>query len=174
MALDLNNGYEKAKDQLKAYKTFNEVKKSVNDTIKKGESSQQPDNKQSTFQLDQADLQTKIKKQVQSQFDQLLNLLSSSRGSGSATFTYLTKKFVITVKKIRAKIPEIIRAEILKALTCEIDATYEPGTYYIKVTSIDLFRLLETDPTTNVGKMLYETRLFIPSSDKRSNNRFTY
>jgi hypothetical protein len=174
MALDLNNGYDKAKDQLKAYKTFGEVKKSINDTIKKGESSTQPDKKQSTFQVDQAELQSKIKKQVQGQFDQLIGLLSSSRGSGSATFTYLTRKFVTTVKKLRAKIPELIRTEILKALTCEIDATYEPGTYYIKVSSIDLFRLLETDPTTNVGKMLYEPTLFLPSSDKRSNNRLFY
>lgn len=174
MALDLNNGYEQAKDQLKALKTFNEVKKSINESVKKGPSSSEPDKKNSTFKLDQAEIEKKIKKQVQGQFEQLIGLISSSRGSGNATAVFLIKKFVVAIKKLRAKLPEIIRTEILKALTCEIDATYEPGTYYIKVSSIDLFKLLETDPTTNVGKMLYEPQLFVPSASKRSNNRLFY
>jgi hypothetical protein len=96
-----------------------------------------PDINSSRFQLDQAALETQIKKQVQNQFDQLIGLILSNKGAGTSTATFLIRKFIRTIRRLRSKILEIIAEEMIRALGCDSEQTYAAGQYYIKISSID-------------------------------------
>jgi len=171
MSLDLQNSYEQAKSKLSAYKTFLESKSAIQQASSQKSNQLSPDINQSRFQLDQASLETKIKKQVQTQFDQLIGLILANKGSGTATATFLIRKFIRTIKRLRSKIIEIIAEEMIRALGCDNEQTYAAGQYYIKVSSIDLFNILQIDPNTKIGRMFYERNPYSPYSIPRSTNR---
>jgi len=174
MSLDLNNSYQEAKDKLKSYKTFNESKSAIKNAIKVSGNELQPDFKLSKFQLDQSDIQQKLKQQAQGQFDQLLGLLLSNKGSGTSTITFLIKKFIRTIKILKSKLLEIISEEFIRALGCDSESTYLAGQIYIKASSIDIFKILEFDPTSKIGKMFYEPNEYNPYNVPRSTNRMFY
>jgi uncharacterized protein YaiL (DUF2058 family) len=109
MSLDLQNSYEQAKSKLGAYKTFLDSKSAIKEAIGKKSNELSPDINLSRFQLDQAALETQIKKQVQNQFDQLIGLILANKGGGTATATFLIRKFIRTIKRLRSKILEIIK-----------------------------------------------------------------
>lgn len=179
MSLDLDNSYKQAQDKLRALKTFSEVKSNVNKAIAQTENNNTPNFETSSFNLDEAEIQNKIKKKMESQFDQLLNLVKSNRGSGPATATFLIKKFVLAIKVLNKKLPDILALEMIKALGCDFEKTYTAGSggpggadgIYIKLKSIDLSKLLFIDPTSKVGKLKYErspyTSFGVPSSINR-------
>jgi hypothetical protein len=171
MSLDLQNSYQQAQDKLKAFKTFTEVKSAIKDAQKKTENQLQPNFDFSRFQLDQSAIEQKIKKQVQNQFDQLIGLILANKGAGVSTFQFIIRKLIRTVKVIKSKILEIIIEEFVRALGCDIEQTYTAGQFYIKISSIDLFKILQIDPTTKVGKLFYERAPFSPLSIPRSTNR---
>jgi hypothetical protein len=171
MSLDLQNSYQQAQDKLKAFKTFTEVKSAIKDAQKKTENQLTPNFDLSRFQLDQSAIEQKIKKQVQNQFDQLIGLILANKGSGISTFQFIIRKLIRTVKIIKSKILEIIIEEFVRALGCDIEQTYTAGQYYIKVSSIDLFKILQIDPTTKIGKLFYERTPFSPLNIPRSTNR---
>jgi len=174
MSLDLQNSYKEAQDRLKAYKTFNEVKTAIKDTLERKSNELEPNFNTSRFQLDQASIETKIKRTVQNQFDQLIGLILSNKGSGLATGTFLIRKFIRTIKILKTKIIEIIIEEFIRALGCDIEQTYTAGQFYIKISSIDLFKMLQIDPDTKIGKMFYERTPFSPYIIPRSTNRLFY
>ena len=171
MSLDLQNSYQQAQDKLKALKTFTEVKSAIKEAQKKTENQLQPNFNLSRFQLDQSAIEQKIKKQVQNQFDQLIGLILANKGSGVATFQFIIRKLIRTVKVIKSKILEIIIEEFIRALGCDIEQTYIAGQFYIKISSIDLFKILQIEPTSKVGKLFYEKTPFSPISIPRSTNR---
>lgn len=171
MALDLNGGYDEARKRIQSSKTFLESKGSIKNALKKTENQSSPSFNASTFKLGQAELEQQIKKKVQSQFDELLNLLMANRGSGSSTNSFLIKKFVKVIKKIQKEILTILIEEFIKALGCDLEQTYLPGDYYFKLSSIDLFKLTQIDPQDSTGKLLYEQKGFNPNDTPRSNNR---
>ena len=175
MALDLNNSYEEAQNKLKSLKTFSESKSSINNALKKTENQTQPSFDESKYKLDSAELERKIKKQVKGQFDQLLGLILSNKGSGSSTAAFLIKKFTKTIKEINQKIPDIVLEEILKSFGCDLEQTYETGVpIYIKASAIDLFKILNEDPTTNTGKILYERGTYSPQNIPKTTNKLLW
>ena len=171
MSLDLQNSYEQAKSKLGSYKTFLESKSAIKDAISKKANELTPDINLSRFQLDQAALETQIKKQVQGQFEQLIGLILSNRGAGSSTAIFLIRKFIRTIKRLRSKIIEIIAEEMIRALGCDSEQTYAAGQYYVKVSSIDLFNILQISADTKVGRMFYERLPYSPNAIPRSTNR---
>jgi hypothetical protein len=174
MALDLENSYSDAQFKLQAYKTFLESKKSIDNALAKAGNQFQPESSKSTFNIDQAEIQRKIKQQVQNQFDQLLNLIMANKGAGLSTTTFLIKKFVRTIKILKSKLLDILAEEFVKALGCDLEQTYLAGEYYIKVCSIDIFKILQEDPTSKVGRLLYEAREYNSTASPRSTNRMFY
>jgi len=174
MSLDLQNSYQEAQDRLRAFKTFREVKSSIDDALKKTENQLTPDYTQTRFQIDQSSIEQRIKRTVQNQFDQLIGLILANKGSGLATGTFLIRKFIRTIKILKTKILTILIEEFIRALGCDIEQTYTAGQYYIKISSIDLFKMLQIDPTTKIGKMFYERAPFSPYIIPRSTNRLFY
>jgi hypothetical protein len=171
MALDLNNSYDQARSRLQSSKTFLESKGSIKNALKKTENQSSPSFNSSSYKLDTAALEQQIKKKVMSQFDELLGLLMANRGSGESTNNFIIKKFVRIIKILQKEIAQILLEEFIKALGCDLEQTYDAGTYYFKLSSIDLFKLTQVDPEDSTGKILYEQREFQASSIPRSNNR---
>lgn len=172
MALDLNNSYQQAQDKLKALKTFREAKSSINQSLNQTENQNTPDYTKSSFQLDASEIQNKIKKKMDSQFDQLVGLVASNKGSGPATAQFLIRKFIVAIKILNKKLPDILAEEIIKALGCDLEQTFTSGqSIYVKMKSIDLFKLLFIDPASKVGKVKYEKSQYntysVPSSANR-------
>lgn len=174
MSLDLQNSYEQAKSKLSAYKTFLDSKSAIKDAISKKSDQLTPNINFSRFQIDQSNIETQLKKQVQNQFDQLIGLILSNKGAGTATAVFLIRKFIRTIRRLRSKILEILAEEMIRALGCDSEQTYAAGQYYIKVSSIDLFNILQIDPTTKIGKMFYERNPYTPYAIPRSTNRMFY
>ncbi len=174
MSLDLENSYQQAKDKLKSFKTFSETKSNIKNAAQNVPGQLQPNINKTKFQFDQAGLENKIKKQVQGQFEQLIGLLLSNKGSGTSTVSFLIQKFIRTIKKLKSKLLDIIIEEFVKALGCDLEQTFIAGDYYIKVSSIDLFKMFQIDPDTKIGKMFYESSGYVPYNVPRSTNRMFY
>jgi hypothetical protein len=175
MALDLDNSYKQAQDKLRALKTFSEVKSSVNKAIAQTETNTTPNFDLSSFNLDQAEIQRQIKKKMESQFDQLLSLVQSNRGSGPATGQFLIKKFVQTIKILNKKLPDILAREIIKALGCDFEQTFTGGQeIWVKMKSIDLSKLLFVSPDSKVGRLKYERTPYTTTNVPSSINRMLY
>ena len=171
MAIDLNDSYEQTQSKLQSSKTFLESKTSLKNAIKKGENQNTPSFNGSTFKLSQAELEKKIKKQVENQIQKLINLVLSNKGSGIDSTKFLINKFVKVLKKIQAELVDLLATEYIKATGCDLEQTYTPGDYYFKLSTIDLFRLTQIDPTSPAGQTLYEKKSFDANSTPRSNNR---
>ena len=175
MALDLDNSYKQAQDKLRALKTFSEVKSGVNKAIAQTETNTTPNFDLSSFNLDAAEIQNKIKKKMESQFDQLLSLVQSNKGSGPATGQFLIKKFVQAIKILNKKLPDILAKEIIKALGCDFEQTFRGGQeVWVKMKSVDLSKLLFINPTSKVGKLKYERTPYAPFVIPSSINRMLY
>lgn len=171
MALDLNNSYDEARSRLQSSKTFLESKGSIKNALKKTENQSSPSYNSSSNKLNKSELEKEIKKKVMSQFDELLGLLMSNKGSGESTNKLIIKKFVQVIKKLQNQISQILLEEFIKALGCDLEQTYTAGDYYFKLSSIDLFKLTQNDPEDPTGKILYEQKAFNANSIPRSNNR---
>lgn len=175
MALDLDNSYKQAQDKLRALKTFSEVKSSVNKAIAQTETNTTPNFDLSSFNLDEAEIQRQIKKKMESQFDQLLKLVQSNRGSGPATGQFLIKKFVQAIKILNKKLPDILAREIIKALGCDFEQTFTGGQeVWVKMKSIDLSKLLFVNPDSKVGRLKYERTPYTTTNIPSSINRMLY
>jgi hypothetical protein len=174
MALDLQNSYQQAQDKLKSYKTFAESKTAINSAKEKISNQLQPSFENSKFNLDSAEIERKIKKKVQSQFEELLGLISSIRGAGSSTNSFLIQKFIRAIKRLKTIILQILIEEFIKALGCDLEQTYDSQEFYIKSSSIDLFKILNEDPTSKTGRMFYEPRPYSYTAAPRSTNKLLY
>ena len=175
MALDLDNSYKQAQDKLRALKTFSEVKSSVNKAIAQTETNTTPNFDLSSFNLDEAEIQRQIKKKMESQFDQLLKLVQSNRGSGPATGQFLIKKFVQAIKILNKKLPDILAREIIKALGCDFEQTFTGGQeVWVRMKSIDLSKLLFVNPDSKVGRLKYERTPYTTTNIPSSINRMLY
>ena len=174
MSADLQNSYEEANNKLKAFKSYAEAKQGIDKAIKKTQNQTQPDFDKSKFEIDQAEIERKIKKKVQGQFEQLIGLLASSRGSGNGTGAFLIKKFVRTTKVLAKKLPDILIEEVIKSLGCNLEQTVVPQDIYIRTSSIDLFKLLTMSPLTNPGKLMYETESISAGIVPRPTNKILY
>jgi hypothetical protein len=100
-------------------------------------------------------------------------LLTTTKGSGPETFRFLRKLLLQTLVTIEPKINEILSQEVIKALGCSQEQTYNsvstnniqipslsllPKTVgnYVPLESIDLVGMLKLDVNSVLGKMFYE------------------
>lgn len=158
MALDVNEGFKSVSNKITTNKKYKKIKDDV-DKLKKraGNTFEQAKDKISSSLSSTSNNKKRYQKNIRTQLDKLLELKFLSTGSGSNTKNYLKRIFTKAIQELLPKIQEILNQEIIKAIGCSQDQEYLPQTFYIRVKSIDLLNLLKDDPTSDTGKVLYES-----------------
>lgn len=158
MALDINEGFKSVSNKITTNKKYKKIKEDVDELKKKaGSSFEQSKDKISGQLSNLKDYKKRFQKNGRTQLDRLLELNFLSTGSGSNTKNYLKRIFVKAIQELLPKIQEILNEEIIKSIGCSEDQEFVPQTFYIRVKSIDLLNLLKDDPTSDTGKVLYES-----------------
>lgn len=98
----------------------------------------------------------RYQRQIRSQLDNLVYLIKANSGSGLATVQYLKLKFIQTAIKIEPLVYKILTEETIKTLGCSQQQTYTPQSIYIKVSSVDLMKLLKESPYDQYMRPAYE------------------
>lgn len=120
-----------------------------------------------------------------SSMDNLLNYLGLTSGNGSETMRFFRKKIIQAAVKIEPEIQNILAKEVVKALGCSQEQTFDgfalsfedlagingiglsqrpvSDGIYIPIQSLDFFGNLKQDLTSAFGKFFYEKR--DPSTD---------
>ena len=98
----------------------------------------------------------RYQRQIRSQLDNLVYLIKANSGSGLATAQYLKLKFIQTAIKIEPLVYKILTEETIKTLGCSQQQTYTPQSIYIKVSSVDLMKLLKESPYDQYMRPAYE------------------
>lgn len=98
----------------------------------------------------------RYQRQIRSQLDNLVYLIKANSGSGLATVQYLKLKFIQTAIKIEPLVYKILTEETIKTLGCSQQQTYTPQSIYIKVSSVDLMKLLKENPYDQYMRPAYE------------------
>lgn len=157
MSLDLNADYKKVQDKVSATKSYTNLKSQYSAAKKKAGESFDDKKSDVTQSLNKVKEQTKrYEKQIKNQFEQLLDINNVTGGKGSNSIKYVKKLLLQTLKNIEPKILEILSEEALNAVGCDQQQMFNAQNLYIKVSSIDLGGLLKKDPTSSIGKVLYE------------------
>lgn len=160
MALDINEGYNKIEEELSKNQKYKNIKKDIDDLKKRAGSTLEKSQTKTSTQLDKVkDVKQKAKKELKTQFDHLLDIISISDTKGGETKKYLKRLFVTSLEEIKPKLNDLLVDLSLKSLGCSQDQEFIGGqTLYIRVKSIDLQNLLKEETDTNVGKILYEVQ----------------
>lgn len=168
MPVDRKTKLKKIKAKVSAYK---KTKKAKEDEIKSridsfGNNAEQLNAK---VQKKLSDFNDSAKKFSQNQLgqgpnslDELLELFKLTEGSGTSTISFLTKRFIRAANRTIDKLKIILAEETISALGCSQEQSFpistpsSPAVYYIRIPAVDLFSILKEDPSTSVGKLLYE------------------
>lgn len=174
-SLDLQNGYDTIQSKIKASRTYLEVKGDADQIIKQQRNNlEQSKQKVSTSVEKLKENQKRYQRQVKTQLDQLLGVLQFNSGAGSSTLRYIKSKFIETAVRISPKISEMLNQETISALGCSQQQAYESQTFYIKIQSVDLKKLLKQDPADDTAAILYEKTPPTPNTIPFSMNRELY
>ena len=171
---DLNQSYDSAKSQINSIKSYKDISASA----KKLKSSAGNSFAQSTASLNSSleNISNQQKRYLRDQptsFDQVLELINLTNGSGLSSTNYLKKKLLEVVVKIEPQIQKIITEEALNALGCSQEQTFNgydksnlkvnPLTtlpivegIYVPVQSLDLANLLKNPVDSKLGKISFE------------------
>ena len=174
MSIDLSNSYDSASSRLSAIKTYIEVSKAEKKARRDAANSTSKSVVNTATQLDKIETQQKrFLRNPPNSFDQLLNLISLVKGSGTDTTDFLRKRLLETSVKIEPEVKKIISDQALKALGCSQEQTFngysqkdllnlginnlpEGQGIYIPVQSLDIINLLKEMPNVATGKVRYE------------------
>lgn len=125
MVIDISNSFDESREKLKSFKSFNQAKAAYKKaTSLKGNITEVANSKTKTA-LDKINkLEGNIQKKINdaknntTSFDQLLDLIVSTNGSGNSTNTYLKKKLISVIQQVKPKIFEILIESIISSLGC--------------------------------------------------------
>jgi hypothetical protein len=172
-SLDVNEDYSKVQSKIESSKAYKDLKDQYKKAKKKNGDSYEKKKSEISQRLDSLSGKTKsFQKNVKTQFDQLLNV---NETTGKSSVKYIKQKFNQTIKVIKPKLNDILFEELIKLLGCDQQPSYTPNVpVYVKISSIDLFGLLKTDPADKVGKLLYEKRDLVYQSKPFSMNKGLY
>ena len=157
MGLDLDSSYKEVKDKINSAKAYTDLK-SQYDSLKKSAGNSFDERKDLAEQKinDLKANAKKYQKELKNQFEQLLDIKKVLSGKGGSTTKYLKRLLMRTLRKVEPKIANILMAECLSVVGCDQQQAFSPQALYIKVSSIDLGKLLRKDYQTSPGKALYE------------------
>ena len=171
---DLNQSYDDAKSQINAIKSYKDISAAAKKLQSSGGNSFSESSAKINTSLDKiSEQQKRYLRDQPTSFDQLLELITITNGSGLESTKYLKKKLLEVVVKIEPQIQKIISEEALKALGCSQEQTFQgyslsslqlnPLTtlpvgdgIYVPVQSLDLSSLLKTPINDKLGKLSYE------------------
>ena len=173
---DLNEDYSSAKSRISSIKTFKEISAAAKQLKSSAGNSLSQDATQTTSALNKiSEQQKRFLRNQPTSFDQLLELIGLTSGSGLETTKHLRKILLETVVKIEPQIQKIISEEALKALGCSQEQTFQgysqsnlqltpltsparPITdgIYVPVQSLDLSSLLKSPVDSKLGQISYE------------------
>ena len=174
-SLDLDASYEEAKELIESTKRYKELRQDYEKLSKRAGNSFEQKKQDVLQSLDKAkELQKRYQREIRTQFEQLLTLNTISGGRGSNTTKYIKTKLIQTLTLIQPKILELLQNNVIEAIGCEEQQTYTNQSLYIKVSTLDLFKLLQKDPDSDVGKILYERKPIQIQNDPFSFNRELY
>ncbi|MEN9326327.1 MAG: hypothetical protein RI943_748 [Bacteroidota bacterium] len=174
MGLDLNQQQDKIESSIKALKDYNETSNAEKEILKKGGNSFSKVASGLSSQLNKiSEQQKRYQREQPTSLDRMVDLLTTTKGSGPETFKFLRKLLLQTTVTIEPKINEILSQEVIKALGCSQEQTYNsistnnlqvpslellPKTVgnYVPLESIDLTGMLKLDVNSVLGKMFYE------------------
>jgi len=159
MALDLNSSYKQAQERIKSLKTFNEISEAAKEFEKSNQKIPFDEFDQNLLSpLEKLKEQKKrFQRQGQSQLDNLLNLAQENSGSGNGFIGQVKSKFLEAYTRIEPKIKQILDQEMLSAVGCSQEQKYNPNSdIYIPLEGFDLFGKLKEDPSSPIGKIIYE------------------
>jgi hypothetical protein len=171
---DLNASFDSAKSQINAIKDYKQIsaaekqlKRSSGDSFAKSAA-------ELNTSLDKISNQQKryLRNQPTS-FDQLLELINITNGSGLSSTRFLRQKLLEVVVKIEPEIQKIISEEALKALGCSQEQSFNgfdsanlelnplptlPAGegIYVPVLSLDLANYLKSPVDSKLGKISFE------------------
>jgi hypothetical protein len=177
MAADLNQGYNDANSQIQGLQTYNQVSSDLKNLQNTANSSGEAANSAISNSLSEVEqLKNKAQQQAQSQFDQMIKLITAKTGNGYDTTKYLKKTLIKTFRKIKPNIENIIVNEVVKTLGCSEQQEYETNqAIYLKVSSVDFINLLKNNPFTKIGSIKYEKqRDLTTAANKYPMNRQLY
>ena len=171
---DLNQSFDSAKSQINSIKTYKEISAGVKQLKRSAGNSFEKSTASLNTSLDKISNQQKryLRNQPTS-FDQLLELINITNGSGLSSAAYLKRKLLEVVVKIEPQIQKIISEEALKALGCSQEQSfngYDALTLglsglttlpvgqgiYVPVQSLDLANLLKNPVDSKLGKISFE------------------
>lgn len=185
--LDINSAKNSIQNKIQSFKTYLEVSTSEKELVKSAADSSSKATSQLSSQLDKIkDQQKRYLRNPPNSMEQMLGFLGQTKGTGSATSTYIRKKLLEVAAAIEPKLAAIVKEETIKALGCSIEQTYtgfnspssdpnvpsqplsllpQQNGIYIPVSSIDLFSNLKQSPESDFGKIFYENQQ--PSAETR-------
>lgn len=174
---DLNQGYKDVQSKINSLKTFREIKGNIKSLSSKADNSNEAANKNIANTLSAIEEQkNRLQKEVESQFQQLIKLISQNRGNGLDSTKFLKQTFVKAIKKVKPEIEQIVQDEIISLLGCSQQQTFDGNqVIYIKVKNVDFKELLKISPESSVGKTKYEKNSDLDTGDlKYPMNRQLY
>jgi hypothetical protein len=169
MPTDLNQGYDDANKQIQGIQTYNQVSTDLKDLQKNVNSSMEEANSAISNSLSEVEkIKNKAQQQVQSQFDQMIKLITSKTGKGTDTTKYLKRTLIKTFRKIKPDIENIVVTEVIRTLGCSEQQEYQANqAIYLKVSSVDFINLLKSDPNTKIGSVKYEKQKDLSSGQSK-------
>ena len=170
----LTSGFESAQSQIASIKSYKDISAGTKELKKSAGNSFSQSTANLNSSLDKVSNQQKryLRDQPTS-FDQLLQLINITSGSGLSSTKFLKQKLLEVVVKIEPQIQKLITEEALKALGCSQEQTFKgydktnlklnPITtlpvgegIYVPVQSLDLANLLKSPVDSKVGKISFE------------------
>ena len=171
---DLNASFDSAKSQINSIKAYKDISASAKDLKKSAGNSFAQSAAKINSSLDNiSNQQKRYLRDQPTSFDQLLNLINLTSGSGLNSTKLLKKKLLEVVVKIEPQIQKLITEEALKALGCSQEQSFNgyassaltlnPLTtlptgegIYVPVQSLDLANLLKNPVDSKLGKISFE------------------
>lgn len=173
---DLNASLDSAKSQIASIKSYKDISAGAKDLKKSaGNSFAQATSKINSSLDNISNQQKRFQRDQPTSFDQLLQLISVTSGSGSSSMKFLRTKLLEVVVKSEPKIQKLITEEALKALGCSQEQTFKGydrsnleinrlttlpvgDGIYVPVQSLDLANLLKNPVDSKLGKISFEKR----------------
>ena len=171
---DLNSSFDSAKSQINSIKAYKDISASAKDLKKSAGNSFAQSAAKINSSLDNiSNQQKRYLRDQPTSFDQLLNLINLTSGSGLNSTKLLKKKLLEVVVKIEPQIQKLITEEALKALGCSQEQSfngYDASTLglsglttlpvgqgiYVPVQSLGLANLLKNPVDSKLGKISFE------------------
>jgi len=156
-SLDLSVDYKKVKDKITANQSYNDLKTKYDDITKRAGDNLEELKSNVTESIDNIKAQAeRYKREIKNQFEELLDINKITSGQGSNSAKYIKKMMLTALKNIQPQISEILIQESLTAVGCDQQQVFNSQVIYIKVKSIDIINSLKIDPSTKIGKLIYE------------------